>query len=692
MNAPPPFRRLNPWMSAIWAFLMACGTASPAPPPTGISATAQAVADAGSSTASDALSDEPAAAAEIADIPAETDTSLDLPIQDAAESVDEPQAANDGGSLPDQETNGPEAADIGSLGADASAIDSVDTIDEFAQAADTVVVSDMADDAAPAEVDAGKIEDAADVDGASAEVSTDAAPPFDGKGISTTGKSPAQYLGGWALWPQALPTGFDLPLGKPQVIPGSAQYPHSSSALIDDLTGDGIADLVLWAQGGELRIVQGPVASSAKIWTIAAAVVADPRIHSVAVLERNGGHKWLLVGGIAAMRALRFSGSQWLDEGSKLGISALPATVERRGLTVADVDNDGLLDVLVAQLDCKAPRHQVWLDRGDGKMLASGESLGLTAKGGQWGVAGADWDSDGDLDLTWLHDGCADAATTQAFYRNLGRGIDGFPLFQRQAPNVLFEFPKAKMPFASPMGLDSADWDGDGKLDMAIANVGLGFPLETAMKYLLTEDPTVPAIAQNNLLRGLADGNFVDVGQAAGLKSLVDATKGHDMTAWGVGGLDFDRDGWLDMWLANASEQDAFSDPAYGPMRPVVMRNKGDGTFAEVSGQVGIPTAHNAPVLALGDLDGDFDDDAVLGQLEGPPLVLRNQIQTTFKGLRVAPAGSLSNPTGRGATVLMQTGAVTQIRAIGGDATFTTHHPPVADFGMADIPAGTVVV
>ncbi len=606
-------------------------------------------------------------------------------------------------------TAGPAAVDVkivdGEGSSDASAdVGAGDGADlgsaaEVAGNADSATIPDAAPDVAVADgaidavADAAPGDDAADAtaDGDGA-LGADAPAADTASPIAVGGNSPAQFGGSLTTW-NLLPAAAVVAVGKPPFKPGQPPnpYPNYSAALIDDLTGDGVVDVLLFAQSGDARVVTGPVGPSASVAKLEGKANLDPRVHSAALWMRPDGTRYALLAG-SQLHAWRWTGSNWVDEGADFGVPEAGSNA-RHCVGTVDLDNDGLLDLLECRYQCDpGAAHRTWLDRGDGLLVDETSSLGLIGSGAAWNAGAFDLHDDGLLDIAWMHDGCANPNNTQALYENKGRDANGHVLFERVQPNPLFDFPKAPMPYTSPMGCDNADFDGDGHLDLAIANVGLIYPLETAMKYLMTEDPDIPRLAENNLLLQKGDGSLVDAGLQAGLKSLVDPQKGLDITVWGIGAWDFDRDGWVDLAYAAAPDADSYENQLRGPMRPLVMRNQGNATFVSVSDSLNMPQPELANTLALGDLDGDGDQDWVLGQLASPPIVLQNQITTPFHELRVQLRGRLSNPLGVGARITVTVGKVARTRLHGTTGTFATHHQMLSAFGLGSATSAQVQV
>jgi len=140
------------------------------------------------------------------------------------------------------------------------------------------------------------------------------------------------------------------------------------------------------------------------------------------------------------------------------------------------------------------------------------------------------------------------------------------------------------------MGVAAADYDNDGDVDLYVTNYGA-----------------------NQLWRNVGDGKFEEVTSEAG----VGDARWSVSSAW----VDYDRDGWLDLYVGNyvgysftnpkpcrssTSARDYCSPLVYEPQVDSLFRNRGDGSFEDVSASAGIRKAYGG---ALGVVAADFNGD-----------------------------------------------------------------------------------
>ncbi len=111
-----------------------------------------------------------------------------------------------------------------------------------------------------------------------------------------------------------------------------------------------------------------------------------------------------------------------------------------------------------------------------------------------------------------------------------------------------------------------------------------------------------------------------------------------EVNGGGLALLDFDRDGDLDLFLANGATLD---DPEQGPGSRLYSNN-GDGTFEDVSGRVGLTLRRWAMGVAVGDYDGDGDDDLYVTCF-GPNVLLRNEIDVTGRFVDATAAAGVGD-------------------------------------------------
>jgi hypothetical protein len=214
------------------------------------------------------------------------------------------------------------------------------------------------------------------------------------------------------------------------------------------------------------------------------------------------------------------------------------------GVTAADYDRDGLLDLYVTYYqDAKLNPYHHYVEAKDGFGNRLYRNLGglrfedVTAQSGAGGngwsyaSAWADFDEDGRIDLFVANDFGDDA-----LYRNRGDGT--------------FEQIAAKAGVADPangMAADWGDYDNDGKLDLYIANMysktGNQFvPLYPELSDTLRQKLLWSARG-NSLYRNRGDGGF----EETAVKAAVNLAG----WAWGSNFFDYDNDGWLDLHVAN---------------------------------------------------------------------------------------------------------------------------------------------
>ena len=177
------------------------------------------------------------------------------------------------------------------------------------------------------------------------------------------------------------------------------------------------------------------------------------------------------------------------------------------------------------------------------------------------------------------------------------------------------------------IGGAAADFDNDGHVDVYIT-----------------------ALGGNRLFRGLGNGKFIDVTGKAGV-----ADRGFSTSAlW----FDYDRDGKLDLFVAHyvewAMDKDLFctldgktksycTPESYQGQSPTLFRNRGDGTFEDVTKRAGLfnPTSKGLGVAML-DVDNDGRMDLFVANDTQPNRLYRNKGDGTFADMAVAAGVAFS--------------------------------------------------
>jgi hypothetical protein len=278
------------------------------------------------------------------------------------------------------------------------------------------------------------------------------------------------------------------------------------------------------------------------------------------------------------------------------------------------------------------------------------------------GIAWFDADADGWPDLYVAND-----STASFLYRNQRDGTFkeiGFPM------GVAVSEDGAEQ---GGMGVAVGDYDRSGRFSL--------FKTNFAEEY-------------NNLYRN--DGtHFTD----ASFRSKT-AASSLPYVGWGTAFLDYDNDGWLDLIAVNGHVYPQLDQARLGAsagyrQRKLLYRNRGDGTFDDVSTRYGsvLTDERVSRGLAVGDLDDDGRLDVVINDQDGSPQVLRNEIEGAGHWLRVKLAGKGGNTNAIGAVVVMSAGGGTQRRLVQSGTGYLSQDDTRLHFGLgASTRADTLVV
>jgi tetratricopeptide (TPR) repeat protein len=206
------------------------------------------------------------------------------------------------------------------------------------------------------------------------------------------------------------------------------------------------------------------------------------------------------------------------------------------------------------------------------------------------GACVLDFDGDGHPDIFLVN---ADGNGHPALYRNLGNGH--FQDVTAQSGIALS---------GVGMGCTAADYDNDGRVDLAVSYVG--------------------GVA---LFHNEGQGKFRDVTASSGIH-----VTGRPM---GITFVDYDHDGNLDLYVACASDGGGSVADGRADVEPLgeMWRNKGDGTFAEVASQIGLdgPASWGA---TASDINNDRAVDLVVADISLPPLLYLNPREGLFHAVR----------------------------------------------------------
>jgi hypothetical protein len=408
------------------------------------------------------------------------------------------------------------------------------------------------------------------------------------------------------------------------------------------------------------------------------------------------------------------------------------------GAAVADYDRDGWPDLLVTGWGGVVLYRNEPDGKGGRRFVDVTKAAGLTDFMWSTSAAWADLDGDGYPDLyvcqyvNWSMENnpvCSgytakvtrDVCPPKTFigrphmlYRNNGNGTFTECSHSAKLRPWTGDADKDKEP-GKGLGVVIVDVDGDGKPDIYVANDTVDKFLylnrSTPGKILFEEAGLSAGVARDD--RGVPDGSMgIDAGDpfgdgrpalwctnyenemhglyrnqgkgmflfstpASGIAAI-----GQLYVGFGTGFFDLENDGWEDLVIANGHVI-RFPTGAGLRQRAILLRNKGEGRFADISMQGGdyFRGEHMGRGIALGDLDNDGRIDMVISHLNEPAAVLRNVADVGNHWLGIELTGR-DRRNIAGAKILLEAGGRKQTRYAKGGASYVSANDQRLVFGL----------
>jgi enediyne biosynthesis protein E4 len=406
------------------------------------------------------------------------------------------------------------------------------------------------------------------------------------------------------------------------------------------------------------------------------------------------------------------------------------------GVAIGDYDNDGWPDIFVSNFG----KNRLYHNNHDGTFTDMAEKAGVTLGNWSTGATFGDYDGDGYLDLFvpgYVHydianppvPGSSVVAFSTCQFRGINvmcgpRGLKGERdhLFHNNG-NGTFSDVSEKAGVSDPgafYGLSAVfvDVNNDGKPDLIVANdstanylylnkgngtfedvsYASGYALnengrETASMGIAVGDyrndglldlyNTVFSDDYNPLYRNEGGGNFTDISYRLGIAEITIPFLG-----WGTGFLDYDNDGWKDLFVANGHVYPEVDSSGWGTtfaQRPLLFHNlKGEKfEFVPAVKDTALAELLTARGAAFGDLFNDGKIDVVINQLDRPPALLRNvsESKSHWVGLKLV-GGPKSPRDAVGATAYLTANGMRQRADVISGGSFVSSNDPRPHFGL----------
>jgi enediyne biosynthesis protein E4 len=398
------------------------------------------------------------------------------------------------------------------------------------------------------------------------------------------------------------------------------------------------------------------------------------------------------------------------------------------GVAAGDFNNDGCIDLYLTNFG----RNQMFRNNCDGTFSDVSRPSGTDSVGWSVSAAFVDTDRDGWLDLyvgNYLRYSLESNTPCYSPFGTLGyctpRSYEALPgrLFRNRRDGTFADVTaqsRVGSEFGPGLGVTTADFNGDGWMDIYVANdgaenqlwlnqrngtfknvallAGVALPITGKAEGSMgvdagdfdndgDEDLVMTELAGEgtNLYINDGAGTFEDRGSPSGLEAITLPYTGFG-TAW----FDFDNDGWLDLLAVNGTVQiiEALRqahDPFPLHQRRLLLRNLGNGRFEDVTDRAGMVfrMSEVGRGAAFGDVDNDGDIDVVVANNNGPTRLLVNNIgnRAHWIGLRLVGEGG-RDMLGARVEIVRKAGSLW--RRVRSDGSYASANDPRVLVGLGD--------
>ena len=394
-------------------------------------------------------------------------------------------------------------------------------------------------------------------------------------------------------------------------------FTTTGGACMMDVIGSGQMDLALMQSGEQaIRVLHAKADGSyADFDAAAAGLKASGHAVACAVGDYDGdGLNDLAVALDDQVRLYHNLGhGQFKDVTADAGLAARNRP---SGITFVDYDHDGDLDLLLTGAGLKpgdAP-NVLWRNNGNGTFTEWTDATGLGGNGATAAAILTDFNNDGAVDIAVTGD-----QASPTLYVNPREGK--FPTQELYATNQQVSesaSPQVSDGLPATVGIAVSDFNKDGWMDIAVTHAGS--PGLSLWRNVVAADGVSRRFERVPL-------------------PIVDAVRG-----WGITPIDIDNDGWIDLA--------AIVETKVGP-EVRVLRNRGNGTFEDVSHALGLDglVLHGPRGLIAADVDGDGAADLIVTQVNASPVLLRNVGANRNHFVRLDLTGFADNKTAIGVKV-----------------------------------------